>query len=214
MQLDTGQWVVIGVSIVLLGWYIGGYYYNRRQAEKIFAWLREGLTPWGELRAGKRLSGMTTGGRVRVQNAAAPFRRIEATFTLEARENLFFWLFNLLQGKRDELVLEVALRQMRVQEIVAARDGDAELKRVLAAPGKKPFQFGPGPRDFQIARRGAENDDGVQERVKAFLEVYGKAVYRLSLQRNEPQLKVYAKLPFLLPRSARAFFEDLQQLVG
>src|SRR4030066_749564 len=107
MQLNTGQWVVIIICAVLILGYILGYYYNRQRAEKILNWLRQGLSTLGEVTIGEKLPGMATGGRLEVNQAAAPLKRVESVYLLAPRENIFFWVFHLIQGKGDELIVGV-----------------------------------------------------------------------------------------------------------
>ena len=38
MELNLGQWVVIGICAFLILGYIRGFYYNRQRAGQIFAW--------------------------------------------------------------------------------------------------------------------------------------------------------------------------------
>jgi len=40
LQLNLGQWVVIGICALLILGYIRGYFYNRQLAAKTLAWLR------------------------------------------------------------------------------------------------------------------------------------------------------------------------------
>ena len=98
MELDMGQWVVIGICAFLIIGYIRGFYYNRQRAGQILAWLHEGLKTLGMVSAGEKLPGMATGGRLEVKQAAPPFRRAEAVYLLSPRENPLFWLFHRLQG--------------------------------------------------------------------------------------------------------------------
>src|SRR4030043_1152242 len=105
MQLNTGKWVVVVIAAVLILGYILGYYTNRQRAEKVFKWLKEGLSTLGEVSLGQKLPGMATGGRLEVNQASAPLKRVEAVYLMAPRENLLFLIFHILQGKRDELIV-------------------------------------------------------------------------------------------------------------
>lgn len=183
MNLDIGEWIVIGVCAILILGYIGGYYYNRRRAEQILAWLRPGLESLGKVGSGERLGSLVTGGRLIVLEPELPFQRFEAIYLLEPRENLLFWLFYRLQGRRDELVLKISLLKSPKVEI--------ELKKR-------------GRRGFTPQ---AENGN---ERLEAFMEQYGRAIFHLALRHEEPHLFVRAYLPELLTKRAEAFFAALQ----
>lgn len=213
MELDAGQWVVIGICVILLFGYISGYYNNRGRAERIYRWLRDGLSRWGETTPGDRLPGMVTGGSLTVSQASAPFRRIEAVFILEPRENLLFWLFYHLGGRRDELVLKIYLRSDPDQEIEAAYNDDKDFRRQLAAADKKPFTTVSGPGKLQFAWREKKSAEAI-EKAQGFLEKYTPALLRLSLRRKQPHLFVRIHLASLLANPAQDFFAALQQLVA
>lgn len=185
MTLDLGQWIVIGLCAALVIGYIHGYYYNRQKAEKILSWLRPGLEKWGKVTAGEKLAGMATGGRLTVLHAVTPFQRIEAIYLLEPRENLLFWLFHRLQGRRDELVLKITLPKAPRTEIEVKRRGRSDFT--------PPVKNG-------------------SEQIGVFLEQFGRAVFHLALRRGQPHLFVRAYLTELMSEPAEAFLQALQGL--
>jgi hypothetical protein len=211
MKLDLGQWIAIGICAILLLGYIRGYSYNRRRAEQISQWLQDGLSHWGKVTEGEHLPGMTTGGSLSVNQAAAPFRRVEAIFILEPRENLLFWLFYRLGGRRDELVLRITLQSHPDQEVEVARGGDRDFRRRLTEEEKKPFTTAPGPGKLQVAWREKGSADAV-EKVRRILENYGTGVLRLSLRRKQPELFVRIQLAGLQTHPAQEFFMALGRL--
>ncbi|MEW5870688.1 MAG: hypothetical protein AB1894_15555 [Chloroflexota bacterium] len=210
MELDLGQWVAIGVCAILLLGYIRGYIYNRRMAERVSAWLREGLAQWGEVAAGERLPGMATGGSLVVNHASAPFRRIEAIFILEPRENLLFWLFYCLSGRRDELVLRIFSQSPPEQEADVARSGDKDFERRVAEAEKKPLTTAPGPGKLQIAWREKKGAQAI-ENVRRFSESYRHALLRLALRSKQPHLFVRIHLAAVQSKPAQEFFAELQR---
>jgi hypothetical protein len=151
MELNLGQWVVIGICAFLILGYIRGFYYNRQRAGQIFAWLKAGLETLGPVSVGDKLPGMASGGRLEVKRAAAPLKRVEAVYLLAPRENLLFWLFHILQGKRDELILWVTYQSKPDQDVEVARLGDRQFESRLKASDKKPLTVSNGPRGLQIA---------------------------------------------------------------
>jgi hypothetical protein len=211
MELDLGQWIIISICAVLIGGYIYGYYYNRRKAENISVWLKAGLEKWGKVSAGKPLGGLSSGGRLYADQTAEPFQRIEAIFLLEPRENLIFWLFHRLQGRRDELVLKISLRAAPEQEVEAARRGDREFASRLAKASKKPFKKADSPQGFEMAYRSGKGTRAV-ESIRAFLEQYDRAIFRLTLRRESPHLFLRTYLPLIQAESAEKFFSALSDL--
>jgi len=211
MELNFGQWVVIGICAILIFGYIRGYYYNRQRAGQVLAWLHEGLKTLGPVSAGEKLPGMATGGRLEVKQAAAPIRRVEVVYLLAPRENLFFWLFHLLQGKRDELILWVTYQSKPEQDVEVARRGDRQFESRLKATDKKPLTVSDGPRGLLVAsdqKKGAT----LTGKVQSLLERYGSVVYRLALRDNKPHLFMRVNLRVMQSAPATEFFSTLRDL--
>ena len=213
MQLNVGQWVVIGVCAFLILGYVRGFYYNRRRAVEVLAWLNEGLKTFGPVTAGEKLPGMATGGRLEVKRAETPVRRVEVVYLLAPRENLLFWLFHLLQGKRDELIVWVTYQSRPEQEVEVARRGDRQFESRLKAADKKPLTVSPGPRGLSIASEGKKG--GVLAgKIQSILEQYGSAVYRLALRDNKPHLFLRVNLRVMQSAPAVEFFSALRDLAN
>jgi hypothetical protein len=211
MELNLGQWVVIGISAILILGYIRGYYYNRQRAVQVLTWLHEGLKTFGPVSAGEKLPGMATGGRLEVKRAATPFRRVEAVYLLAPRENPFFWLFYLLQGKRDELILWVTYQSKPEQELEAVRPHDRQLESRLKDMDKIPLSVSSGPHGLMVASE--QKKDGVLPvKVQSFLERYGSHVYRLALRDNKPHLFLRTNLRIMRSAPAVEFFSALREL--
>ncbi|MCJ7433077.1 MAG: hypothetical protein MUO77_06275 [Anaerolineales bacterium] len=211
MQLDTGQWVVIGVCAVLIVGYAGGSYYNRRLAEQVLAWLKSGLGQWGQVTSGERLGGLATGGHLSVNAASEPFQRIEAVFLLEPRENLIFWLFDCLRGRQDELILKIVLRAAPGKEslIEAGLHRDRDFQQAIEKE-KSPIME-TAAHGLKIAHWGKKSRAG--DHARPFLEQYGQSVTRLSIRRQSPHLFLRASLKPLLKRPAEDFFSALRDLI-
>lgn len=211
MQLDAGQWVVIGACAVLIVGYAGGYYYNRRMAEQVLAWLKRGMEQWGRVTPGERLGGLATGGRLSVNAASQPFQRIEAFFLLEPRENLIFWLFDRLRGRQDELILKITLRAAPGKQslVEAGRRRDRDFRQAVEkekSPIRESAIYG-----LEIVHWGKKSQAG--ERTRPFLEQYGRSVMRLSIRRQSPHVFLRARLKPLLNRPAEDFFSALHDLI-
>lgn len=213
MELNLGQWVVIGVCAILILGYIRGFYYNRQRAGQVLAWLYEGLKTLGPVSAGDKLPGMASGGRLEVKRAVAPIKCVEAVYLLAPRENLLFWLFHLLQGKRDELILWVTYQSKPEQEVEVARPGDRQFGSRLKASDKKPLTVSEGPRGLLVASE-QKKEGALTNRVQSLLEQYGAVVYRLALRDNKPHLFLRVNLRVMQLVSAPEFFLALRELVN
>lgn len=213
MELNVGQWVVIGICAVLILAYIRGFYYNRQRAAEVLAWLHEGLKTLGPVSLGDKLPGMATGGRLEVKQAIPPFRRAEAVYLLAPRENLFFWIFHILQGKRDELILWVTYQSRPEQEVEVAHRGERQFESRLKATDRKPLTVSEGPRGLTIASEDRK-DASSTDKVRTFLERYGQAVVRLALRGNKPHLFLRVDLRVMKSGSAEDFFSALRELAN
>lgn len=213
MHLNVGQWVVIGICAFLILGYVRGFYYNRRRAVQVLAWLNEGLKTFGSVTAGEKLPGMATGGRLEVKRAEPPVRRVEAVYLLAPRENLLFWLFHLLQGKRDELIVWVTYQSRPEQEVEVARRGDRQFESRLRAADKKPLSVADGPRGLSIASE-SKKGDVLTGKVQSILEQYGSTVYRLALRDNKPHLFLRVNLRVMQSAPAVEFFSALRDLAN
>lgn len=212
MELNLGQWVVIGISALLIAGYIFGYYYNRQRAEQVLIWLRAGLESLGQVSAGGKLPGMATGGRLEVKHAAGRLRRAEAVYLLAPRENLFFWLFHRLQGKDDELILWLTFQAKPAYEVEVARRGDRQFEKRSKEAGNKLLVVSDAPQGLALAV--SAHSRQAAERAQAFLHEYAPAVQRLSLRENKPHLFLRAHLRALQSRPMADFLAALLALGG
>jgi len=212
MQLNTGQWVVIVIAAVLIFGYILGYYYNRQRAEQIFKWLKQGLSTLGEVSLGEKLPGMATGGRLEVNQPAAPLKRVEAVYLLAPRENLLFLLFHLLQGRGDELVVWINYQSKPEQSIEVARKADRQFQKRLIDKDKPALSLVEGTRGLQVA---VEEKPGalLSGKVQAFLAAHPSTVIRLALRPEKPHLFIRANLRTIQRSMATEFFAALRELV-
>jgi hypothetical protein len=106
--MDTGQWMVIGLSAVFLLWILIGSVANRKRAEQVLSWVQEGTKPLGRLSGARRLKGSAV--QLTIKDAITPFRHVDLIFALEPRENPPLWIYNRLGGRRDELIIKTNLR--------------------------------------------------------------------------------------------------------
>jgi len=211
MELNLGQWVVIGISAVLILAYIRGFYYNRQRAGQILAWLEDGLETFGPVSAGDKLPGMASGGRLEVKRAAPPLKRVEAVYLLAPRENPVFWLFHLIQGRRDELILWITYQSRPEQELEVARPRDRQLESRLKDVEKIPLSVSEGPHGLSVASE-QKKDGQLSGKVQSFLERYGRQIYRVALRGNQPHLFLRTNLRIMESAPGDEFFLAVREL--
>jgi hypothetical protein len=210
--MDLGQWIVIGLSVVMGVWFGVGSYYNRRRGIATYRWIQSGLKRLGKISEAAWIGSSGSGARLTVGKAEAPFRRIEIVFLLESREILPLWLFNRARNKQDEMILKAGLRSAPAETIELSRGGDRQFQAMIAGSEGRSFEQIPTQRGFLLAHRGRENPELV-ERLNAFLGQYPQAIRRISIQRQKPHLMIRVDLPDLLNSSAEEFFEGLQEVL-
>ena len=208
---DLGQWIVIGLSVVLIIWYVIVGYLNRKMGILIYRWLREGLETLGVVSDMRWIGSASSGGQLHLKSTNPPFKNMEVTFLLASREILPLWLFNLHRGKRDELILKANLRQPPNLEIEAAREGDREFSMLLALEQKPIFSQLPAPEGYQLAYRG-QKKPGKIEYLEEFLRTSGGMVRKVSLQRKRTHLVLLVSLVELTDQPAGDFFTSLKIL--
>ncbi len=211
--MDTGQWIAIGLSVLLGAWYLIGAIINRRRGIATYHWLHAGLTRLGEVGEAKWIGSAGTGARLVAGQANKPFRRIEVIFLLESREIMPLWLFNRLRKKQDEMIFKATLRRPPSLEIEAAPAGNRRLKELLApAEGKQAaFKEVSAPSGFTMLTRGRTANDGQLTATQRLLERYPRAIIQLSLRQQIPHLLLRLNIP-PLREAGEAFWEDLAQL--
>jgi hypothetical protein len=213
MQLNTGQWIVIIIAGVLILSYILGYYYNRQQAEKIFRWMKQGLATLGEVSLGDKLPGMATGGRLEVNQAAAPLKRVEAVYLLSPRENPLFMAFHLLQRRGDELIVWANYQSKPEQSVEVARRGDRQFNQRLQAKDKPALSLLDELNGLQVA---VETKPGAfqAEKVQSFIDRYPSSVIRLALRPDKPHLYLRTNLRLMQRTAPEDFFSSLREFAG
>ncbi len=213
MQLNTGQWVVVIIAGILILAYILGYYYNRQHAEQIYKWLKPGLSSLGEVSLGDKLPGMATGGRLEVNQAAAPFKRVEAVYLLAPRENPIFLIFHLIQRRGDELVVWVNYQAKPEQSVEVARLGDRQYDKRLLDKEKPVLSPVEGLRGLRMA---VETKPGspLASQVQAFISKYPSNVIRLAIRPDKPHLYLRTSLRIMRSTTAESLFADLKNMTG
>jgi hypothetical protein len=213
MQLNTGQWVAIIICAILILGYILGYYFNRRRAEQVYAWLKQGLNTLGEVSIGEKLPGMATGGRLEVNQAAAPLKRVEAVYLLAPRENLLFWIFHILQGRSDELVVWINYQSKPEQSIEIGRKGDRQFEKRLTDKDKPAVSIVGDKGGLQVA---VEEKPGTQlaSKVQSFIDAHTTSVLRMALRPEKPHLFLRLNLLRMQAASASDLFTALRNLAG
>ena len=209
--MDLGQWIVIGLSALMGVWYGVASFYNRRRGVATYYWLRDGLNSQGKISEAAWIGSSGSGARLVVGKAGAPFKRIEVVFLLESREILPLWLFNRFRRKLDEMILKADLRSMPSQEIEVTRSSERITLELMTGAQASRSEQTEAPAGLTITLRGGKDEDMLR-RLSDFLDRYGTAIKRISLQKKSPHLMVHAELPVLRVGEAENFLAALSEI--
>jgi hypothetical protein len=130
--VETGQMVIIVISVLMGVWYVVGASINRKRGVATYQWLQAELEQIGKITEAKWIGSSGSGARLLIGSASKPFRRVEVIFLLESREIMPLWIFNRIRGKQDEMVLKANLRKVPLQEIEVARAGNRKIKWTIS----------------------------------------------------------------------------------
>lgn len=203
--MDPEIVAIIGLCLFLVLWYAAGYLYNRRQGQRLFFWLEQGLDVLGSKREAGWLGSPASGARINVLEAHPPFRRMELTLLLERREVPLLWLWDRLRGRRDWLVIKATLRSPGREEweIRAAKNKDKG----------GTWEQRECPQGLVLAYQGTAAPRQALE-LTPWVETYGAHISRLIWQQSDPHVQLQGQVDGLLGSPSRAFLSDFQAAVG
>ena len=206
--MNLGQWIVIGLCAILLGWYLAASQFNRRRRLATYRWLRRGLEQVGDRIEAQWLGSSSTGAKLVISKAEKPYRKMEAMYLLETREILPYWILTHLRGRRDELVIKANLRQAPKTEVWVERTDQRKKIGQLPEDQKGAYQELTDPAGFSILQNGSV-DPEMELSLRAFLDESGEALETMRLQPKLPHLEIRLQIKSLLTKAPDSFFNKL-----
>lgn len=209
----TPEYIVTGLGLLLVVWYLVAAIYNRRFGLRTYRWLQSGLTELGDPKSVQAswIGSSGSGAWIGMQRAKVPFRRLELVYLLESRELAPLWLIDVLRGKRDQFILRGTLRTNPTGELEVLPD-KTRTRKALAQETAFPWTVTDGPYDLLIARRGSTEQQA--EWLGPFLEKYGPNLKRFSWGSQDPHLLIILRLAGLSNYEATTLFQDIRQAAG
>jgi hypothetical protein len=202
---------VIILSIALVAWYFIGAQINRRRISRLLTWLKEGLRILGGETTIRWLG--TSGFQVRVKGPKHPFKKMEMTFLLEPREMLLLWLFYLLKGRRDLLVIKSDLRSIPKTEVEILQKRNRMTRKILKALDEKTWVRGEVKGTNLIVAKKGKDVAGLIERLPSIFKEQTPYILRLSLRKRSPHLLVNLSLPGMEVINSGVIFTLLEEMV-
>ena len=207
---EIANQVVIAFCALLVVWYIAGWQINQRRGRRLLEWILQGLRALGGDQITVSRLG-TSGFQINVAEVQAPFKRIEATILLEPRENLLFWIFNVLRGRVDYLVLKGTLRASPRGEVEVMKKRGGLTGQALGDLGGKAWTRQETASGLAIACRGNKGQQQA-DAISHLLESLSPRLLRLSLSKKAPHVLVSLSLAGLDEQSAVLLVSSLQDL--
>ena len=206
--MRTGEWIVIGLCIVLAAWFLVGSYLNEQKSQQISRWTREGLRNYGTLGALRRLDPSSIGMKLMTEAKKPPFPQLEVLINLVRRENFPLWLYQQISHKRDLLIIKANLDSLPKFETHVLLKNDTAMLEKLNAADNRPLMLRVEIGDHCLYYRG-NLDENTLSSVKSFTDHYADCIQRLSLQAKAPHLTLSAYVAPLTSQLSEAFFQDL-----
>ena len=206
--MNLGQQLAILLSVLLGVNYFVGMTINRRKSTALFRWLREGTQAvLGKVSEARWVGSASSGARLTVAQARAPFRRVEMVYLMATRELLPLLWLQRLRGRRDELILKAVLREPPQWEWELVHPKDVRTRRRLEEKG---FRAGPEVGGWVVYHKG-DLSPARRAQVQALVERLGEALRGFSLRREHPHLIVRLALPAELDAPSSALFQGLAE---
>lgn len=209
-NLGIGEWIVIGLSLVIFLFFIIGNWSNNQRGLRVMRWLKRGLSTYGEVGLGRFSAPTSKGIQLRIETPkGSPFKTFDANLILERRENLPLWAFQLLRGKKDRVQITAELEsvpkdevhvfhQSNLAPVEAARRGEKAALNPLRENG-----------EYSCFSRG-EPSLILADRIVNWIGQYPGLVLAVSVQKKAPHLGMELRLSQLLELDAEKFFRSIQ----
>ncbi len=209
--MGPGEWIVIGICIILVAWFLAGSYLNEQKMQQASRWAREGLRKYGTLGSLRRMDPSSIGMRLMTEGKKPPFPQLEVLVNLVRRENFPLFVYQRIRRKSDLLIIKANLDSSPKNEAHLLLKTDPALLDRLNAADSRPLMMRFEEGDLRLYYRG-DLDETTEASLKSFLIQYSSCIQRLSLQSKAPHLTVHACLAPLASTPSEPFFQALSEL--
>ena len=208
--MGVGEWIVVGISIVIGAWFLIGSYLNNRRSQAVLVWLVDGASELGKISAARFLASTGAGIRAMIKLENGPVAQIEVIMGLIRRENLPLWLFQLVTKKSDLLTLNFTLQKKPQHELWAFQVKKASALVEQANRGQKSaLDFQEETLNHRLYTR-QKSDENLSTLVKTYLEKHPQVLI-LAYQLKAPNLTIAEPIQAVMTVSAKEFFSSINQ---
>jgi hypothetical protein len=210
-NLNAGQWAVIGLSLLLAGWFVAGILVNRRTGKVAHAWLSSALEGFSS--KGLAWADLATAAAVmKPDEPDGQIEKMEAVLVLERRENLPLWLFHHVSGKRDSLIIRAVLKKSPAFEAHLVPSSEYALIGSLTQGRDPPLARSEEDGGYSFFKGG----DPGEGALAAFRETEARfrgGIQRVTVRPERPQLLFHARLDALRQAPAETLMHTIRDLI-
>jgi len=186
--------VLIGVAVIILGWFAVGSTVNVRKGHAALRWLEGGLPSLGERTTVRWLG--TTAIDMRIAKAKPPVEQAAVVVFLEPRDLPWLWVLSRGRGRRDTLIIRARLRRAPADELEVLDRASWSGRDAQRRIGEKRWSVREpvSPGDLAVYYRFPRSLDTADALI-AIAKGGGLSVRRLALQPEDVHLELHADLP-------------------
>ncbi len=183
--------ILIALGVLLLGWYIAGNELMRRRARRLALWSKRVADPLGGTQYIRWLTSQSY--RLEVEHPHAPFASVALVGLVESWDVPMVWLWNRWHGRRDLVLVQMALRQQPIWGLELYRPGSLLAGDARYAARQEGWPEEPLD-DLCLAAGGAAPAD-LARRLLAELGERQVDLVRLAVRRRGPHLSLALNVP-------------------
>lgn len=189
---QLGLPAVLVVGAIFIVWFVAGNELMRRRGRNLAIWSKRALDPLGGRQAIQWITFHSF--RLEIEGLKPPFSSGTMTGLVESWDVPFTWLINRLNGRRDMILIQLALRQQPIRgiELFRARSvvaGDA--RQLAAQEGWTTESF----EEFQLAAMAGATPQRLASDLLAALGPCRADLLRLALRRRGLHLTLALNVP-------------------
>jgi hypothetical protein len=192
-SLNLGQWLVIGLSVVVGIWFVAGVALNRRTGRAAGALISSSLEGYS-CGTPRWLDLATLGVAVKPTIQGLPVERMEAVFSLERRENLPLFLFQHIAGKRDTLALRAILKKKPDFEAHLLQANELASVNALKTGREPPLHETDTADGFKLFT-GGEPPEAIVSAFEDLGKRFKSDLVRLSMRPDSPNMLLHVRFP-------------------
>ncbi len=208
---QLAQSILVGLVIVVMGWFAFGVVRNIRLGNAVMKWMRDGLPKIGERTTLRWLGSSAVD--LNLVKARAPFKSMQLLVVMEPRDVPWFWLIAHARGRRDMLIIRGQLMSAPPYEFDLLAPGSwSESER---AGGGEARQWNTEPLETMNFRAPQQTRSLSRSLATPLLQAAQQVyptVWRLSTRRGDPNLELHVPLPDPRRLDAVQFFDALRSL--